>query len=125
MSATVRRYSGSITDMAQDLLNFIGGGWRRSDAAEAIPVTNPATGQLSARAAATAAGEVAAEAQAAATAWPEWRRTPAGERIQYLFRLKSLLEENLPELARTITDECGKTRAESVGELRRGIENVE
>lgn len=45
--------------------------------------------------------------------------------MQYLFKLKQLLESNLEELARTITIENGKTLAESRGELRRAIENVE
>jgi malonate-semialdehyde dehydrogenase (acetylating)/methylmalonate-semialdehyde dehydrogenase len=45
--------------------------------------------------------------------------------VQYLFKLKNLLEENLEDLARTITLECGKTLAESTGEMRRAIENVE
>ena len=36
-----------------------------------------------------------------------------------------LLEEHIDEIARIITNECGKTLAESVGEMRRGIENVE
>jgi len=36
-----------------------------------------------------------------------------------------LLEQNLNGLARTITEESGKTHAESLGELRRAIENVE
>ena len=53
------------------------------------------------------------------------RRTPPGERIQFLFKLKDLLERNVHELARTITQECGKTLAESEGELRAAIENVE
>ncbi|MEX0601233.1 MAG: CoA-acylating methylmalonate-semialdehyde dehydrogenase, partial [Rhodothermales bacterium] len=44
---------------------------------------------------------------------------------QYLFKFKTLLEENLDEIARIITNECGKTYKESAGELRRGIENVE
>jgi malonate-semialdehyde dehydrogenase (acetylating)/methylmalonate-semialdehyde dehydrogenase len=48
-----------------------------------------------------------------------------GERIQPLFRLKLLLEQNIDALARTITIEAGKTYAESVAEIRRGIENVE
>ncbi|HEU5090067.1 MAG TPA: CoA-acylating methylmalonate-semialdehyde dehydrogenase, partial [Roseiflexaceae bacterium] len=64
-------------------------------------------------------------AQAAHTAWQEWRQMPAIERIQYLFRLKQLLEDNYKDIARTITEECGKTLAEAEGELRRGIENVE
>jgi malonate-semialdehyde dehydrogenase (acetylating) / methylmalonate-semialdehyde dehydrogenase len=63
--------------------------------------------------------------RAAAAAFPAWRATPVGDRIQPLFRLKALLERDLDELARTITLECGKTYAESEGELRRGIENVE
>jgi len=50
---------------------------------------------------------------------------PAPDRIQYLFKLKQLLEENLDFLARTCTEECGKTFNESKGELRRAIENVE
>jgi malonate-semialdehyde dehydrogenase (acetylating)/methylmalonate-semialdehyde dehydrogenase len=47
------------------------------------------------------------------------------DRVQPLFHLKQLLEEHLEELARTVTMECGKTLAESRGEMRRAIENVE
>jgi acyl-CoA reductase-like NAD-dependent aldehyde dehydrogenase len=42
------------------------------------------------------------------------RRTPATERVQYLFKLKGLIEAHLDELARSITQECGKTLAEGV-----------
>jgi len=69
--------------------------------------------------------EVDAAAQAAQTAFETWRRTPVTERIQYLFKLKNLLEESYKDIARTLTQECGKTLAEAEGELRRGIENVE
>ena len=58
-------------------------------------------------------------------AWPAWRRTPAGDRIQPLFRLKALLDANFREIAKLVTQECGKTLAEAEGEMRRGIENVE
>ncbi|MCK4900426.1 MAG: CoA-acylating methylmalonate-semialdehyde dehydrogenase, partial [Anaerolineales bacterium] len=54
-----------------------------------------------------------------------WSRTPAAERIQYLFKLKALLEEHFDEISRLITMECGKTLGESRGEMRRAIENVE
>ena len=60
-----------------------------------------------------------------AQALPAWRRTPAQERIQYLFKLKTLLEANLAEIGRTITQESGKTLEEATGEMRRAIENVE
>ena len=54
-----------------------------------------------------------------------WRRTPPEDRIQYLFKLKQLLEDHVEELARICTQENGKTLAESRAELRRAIENVE
>jgi malonate-semialdehyde dehydrogenase (acetylating)/methylmalonate-semialdehyde dehydrogenase len=69
--------------------------------------------------------EVDAAVQAGRAAFKDWRHTPATERVQYLFKVKALLEEHKDELARLITNECGKTYAESVGELQRGIENVE
>jgi malonate-semialdehyde dehydrogenase (acetylating)/methylmalonate-semialdehyde dehydrogenase len=111
--------------MPQQLLNYINGSWHRSDAGDHLHVTNPATAQVIAEAPRTPAAEVAAAVQVAASAFPEWRRTPVTDRIQPLFRLKGLLEANLDDLARTITQECGKTLAESAGEVRRGIENVE
>jgi malonate-semialdehyde dehydrogenase (acetylating)/methylmalonate-semialdehyde dehydrogenase len=71
------------------------------------------------------AADIARAVDAAASAFPEWRRTPPEDRIQYLFRFKQLLEEHFEEIARITTMEHGKTLAESRGELRRGIENVE
>ncbi len=105
--------------------NFIRGAWVEASAREHRPVINPATGETLAQVPLSTAGDVDQAAAAAAAALPEWRRTPPGDRVQYLFKLKGLLEAHLDELARTVTDECGKTYAESVGELRRGIENVE
>jgi malonate-semialdehyde dehydrogenase (acetylating)/methylmalonate-semialdehyde dehydrogenase len=107
------------------LLNYVGGTWQRSHAREHLHVTNPATGVALADVPLSPAQEVDAAVRAAAAAWPGWRRVPATERIQYLFKLKQRLEEALPSLARTITEECGKTLAEAEGEMRRGIENVE
>jgi len=111
--------------MLKRLGNFVDGTWRASRAGEALKVLNPASGQALAEVPLSPAEEVGAAAAAAEKAHEDWRRTPEGERIQPLFRLKTLLEQNLDDLARTVTDECGKTFAESVGELRRAIENVE
>ncbi|MFN3309248.1 MAG: CoA-acylating methylmalonate-semialdehyde dehydrogenase, partial [Anaerolineales bacterium] len=69
--------------------------------------------------------EVNEAAQAAQKALTSWRETPPGDRIQYLFKLKNLLEENFEDLSRQITMECGKTIVEARGEMRRAIENVE
>ena len=73
----------------------------------------------------SAAHDLDAAVEAATAAFREWRNTPVEDRIQPLFRLKALMDERLGELARVITEENGKTLAESVGELKRAIENVE
>ncbi|MEX2542138.1 MAG: CoA-acylating methylmalonate-semialdehyde dehydrogenase [Trueperaceae bacterium] len=108
-----------------ELLNYIGGTWKRTATGEYGPVHNPARGEVIARVPLSAANEVDEAVQRAVEAFPGWRDTPVVDRIQHLFRLKSLLDDHLDEFGRTVTDECGKTYKESVGELRRGIENVE
>jgi malonate-semialdehyde dehydrogenase (acetylating)/methylmalonate-semialdehyde dehydrogenase len=105
--------------------NFINGRWVESRASEWLDVTNPATGETIAQTPLSSAAEVASAVEAAATAYPEWRRTPPEDRIQPLFKLKQLLEDHIDELGRIITQENGKTFAEGKAELRRAIENVE
>lgn len=111
--------------MVTRLQNFINGQWKASEASEFLTILNPATQEPLAEVPLSSAAEVGEAAAAAQHAFIEWRRTPVGDRIQYLFKLKNLLEENIDALARICTDECGKTKAESIGELRRGIENIE
>jgi malonate-semialdehyde dehydrogenase (acetylating) / methylmalonate-semialdehyde dehydrogenase len=110
---------------ATQLENYVGGAWSLEHTEANLPVMNPAKGEEIARVPLSPAAEVDRAVGAAAKAFDAWRRTPAGDRIQPLFKLKTLLEDNLDDLARTITNECGKTYGESVGELRRAIENVE
>ena len=107
------------------LKNFVGGKWEPASAASVIAVRNPATGDVLAEAPLSGAADVAKAVAAASKALQGWRRTPAGDRIQPLFRLKALLDANFTEIAKLVTQECGKTLAESEGELKRGIENVE
>ena len=108
-----------------EILNYINGEWVKSTSTESVDIINPATGDVLARTPLSGATDVDAAATAAAAALPGWRRTPAQERVQYLFKLKFLLEDHLDEIARTITNECGKTYEEAVAEMRRAIENVE
>ncbi len=106
------------------LANHIAADWVESNGA-CQEVKNPATGEVLASVPLSDAALVDQAARAARAAFREWRQVPAGERIQFLFKLKAVLEESFEELARTITCECGKTLEESRGELRRAIENVE
>ena len=107
------------------LPNYINGRWQQATTTEWLDVSNPATGELIAQVPISTDADVTAAVDAAAAAYPEWRRTPPEDRIQPLFKLKQLLEEHIDELGRIITQENGKTLSEAKGELRRAIENVE
>src|SRR5271166_7165826 len=117
--------SSAVSTAAQELQNYVNAGWRKTSATAFFDVSNPATNEIVARTPASTKADVDAAVQSAADAFPAWRRTPPGERIQYLFKLKYLLDEHIDELARLITLENGKTFGEAKAELRRGIENVE
>ena len=107
------------------LTNYINGQWAESHASEWRDVVNPATGELLASVPLADAADVNQAVEAAAAAFPEWRRTPPEDRIQPLFKLKMLLEEHIDDIARIITLENGKTFGEAKAEMRRAIENVE
>jgi malonate-semialdehyde dehydrogenase (acetylating)/methylmalonate-semialdehyde dehydrogenase len=107
------------------LRNFIAGEWIAAEASETLPVRNPATGEVLDQVPLSSAEDAGRAVAAAAAAFPDWRHTPAVDRVQYLFKLKALMEDHFEDLARSITLENGKTLAESRGEMRRAIENVE
>ena len=111
--------------MATTLKNYIAGDWKKSQNADMLTVDNPATQDTLAYVPIGESSDVDTVVQAAKEAFPAWRNTPANERVQYLFKLKHLLEENIEDIAKTITIESGKTYKESIGEMRRAIENVE
>lgn len=107
------------------IANYIGGRWVASESEARLNVVNPATGGVLGQVPAGTPSDVDRAVEAAAAAFPAWRRTPPEDRIQYLFKLKNLLEEQIEEIAKICTMENGKTLGESRAELRRAIENVE
>lgn len=109
----------------EKLKNYINGQWVDSHSGEFLPVVNPATQEVLAQVPFGTGLDVADAAAAAKTGFQEWRNTPVSKRVQYLFKLKTLLEDNLDDIARTITLESGKTFLEAKAEMIRAIENVE
>ncbi len=91
----------------------------------AEPVTNPATGQVIRQVEMADQKTVEQAIAAAEAAFPAWRATPPAKRARIMFRFKQLLEERADEICRMLTEEHGKVFADSMGELQRGIENVE
>ena len=106
-------------------VNCIGGRWLNGGLSETARIVNPATSEELESVPLAGAEDANAAVEAAAAAFPAWRRTPPQERIQYLFKFRRLLEENFDEIARITTLENGKTLAEARAELQRGVENVE
>ena len=119
MMSTISIAQGSV------VLNYIGGKWEKSGATGIIDVINPATKEVLGHVPMSGTAEVEAAVRAAEGVMHEWRTTPPGDRVQYLFGIKQILEDNINEIARTLVMENGKTLAEAKGELRRAIENVE
>ncbi len=105
--------------------HYIDGQWVESNAREWSEIVNPATGESLGKVPLSDAGEVTKAIDAAAAAYPAWRRTPPEDRIQPLFKLKQLLEEHVDDISRLVTQENGKTFTEAKAEMRRAIENVE
>src|SRR6476659_4072655 len=100
----------TVLEQSSNILpNFIAGEWMRSGSPDLVDVFNPATSEILAKVPLARAEDVGAAVDAAAAAFPGWRRTPPQERIQYLFRFKRLLEQHGDEIARLTTQENGKT----------------
>ncbi len=109
------------------LKNYIDGSWIASNEKTTIDVVNPANQEILAKVpyGQKTALDVEIAVAAASKALEEWRDIPVMRRVQPLYKLKQLIEENVVEIARLITLECGKSYAESLGEMQRGIENIE
>ncbi len=88
-------------------------------------VTNPATGETISEVGFAGAEDVDRAVAAAKTASVEWRSTPLSRRAEVMFQLRDLIVRNRSRLAEIITLENGKTIADALGEVARGLENVE
>ena len=88
-------------------------------------VFNPATGKAEKRVLLADKLTVEQAIASAQAAFPAWRNTPALKRARVMGNLKVLLEQHADELCALVTAEHGKVLGDSLGELQRGIENVE
>jgi malonate-semialdehyde dehydrogenase (acetylating)/methylmalonate-semialdehyde dehydrogenase len=89
------------------------------------PVYNPATGELAREVDFASVEEVNAAVAAARDAFPSWRATSLSKRTDILFRIRNLVEQHREEIAAHLTREHGKVRTDALGEVQRGIENLE
>src|SRR5688572_12665856 len=109
----------------EQIANAIAGRAAPSSSGRFSPVFNPATGEQTAELGLSNAAEVDRAVQAAKAAAPAWGRTAPLKRARLMFKFKELLDHNAPDVARAISREHGKTHADALGEVARGIEVVE
>lgn len=111
--------------MAKRLKYLVGGEWLDTESGVYYEITNSSTGEVMAEAPRCTAAEVDSAVAAAAAAFPAWRDTPVTQRAQVMFRLKTLLEAELHDLAVLLSTEMGKTYGEARGDVLKAIEVVE
>ncbi|MDK3991862.1 CoA-acylating methylmalonate-semialdehyde dehydrogenase [Staphylococcus pseudintermedius] len=111
--------------MVELLKNYIGGKWIESKSEEKIEVLNPATKEVIAYVPVSTREELDETAKVAQEAFLKWREVAVPKRARILFKFQQLLIENKETLANIITQENGKNTQEALGEVQRGIENVE
>ena len=110
---------------APALCHIIGGEPVAAPHASMLDVTDPSTGEAIARVPMGGAADVDAAVKAAAKAQKDWARVPLKDRIQVMFRLKTLIEERMDHLASIVTRENGKLAGEAKGEIARAVECIE
>ena len=89
------------------------------------PVYDPATGEQSAAVDLASVDEVDRAIAVAEAAAPEWRATSLSKRAEILFRMRELVDANRKEIAAFLTAEHGKVPSDALGEVARGLENIE
>ncbi|MCO7230935.1 MULTISPECIES: CoA-acylating methylmalonate-semialdehyde dehydrogenase [unclassified Cobetia] len=90
-----------------------------------LDVLNPATAQAVRRLPLADAAIMQRAIETASDALPAWRAMPPAKRAQVMYRFKTLLERDAQEICALISEEHGKVLDDAMGELKRGIENVE
>jgi malonate-semialdehyde dehydrogenase (acetylating)/methylmalonate-semialdehyde dehydrogenase len=105
--------------------HWIAGARAASKSGRSGTVWNPATGRAQALVAFASAEEVDQAVAAAKAAFPGWRATALSRRAETMFKLRDLIDTNRRRIAEALTLEHGKTTADAMGEVARGLENIE
>ncbi|WP_018932328.1 alpha-ketoglutaric semialdehyde dehydrogenase GucD [Gracilibacillus lacisalsi] len=104
-------------------LNYIGGEWKETVSGEVLESYNPANkNEVVGSVQSSTRSEVDEAVAQAKKAQKSWRKLAGAERGNYLYKAAAILEENLEEIATTMTKEMGKSLPEAKGETTRGIQ---
>jgi malonate-semialdehyde dehydrogenase (acetylating)/methylmalonate-semialdehyde dehydrogenase len=123
-SVAEQRASGTSEELGR-VSHWIDGRVVEGTSGRRGPVFDPATGRQRKWVDFASGDEVDAAVSAAARAFPAWRATSLSKRTEILFRIRNLVEEHRREIAGLLTAEHGKVPSDALGEVARGLENLE
>jgi len=118
----------AIADVAigiKSVNHWIGGKLIASSSGRSGTVWNPATGEVQAKVDFASVEEVDRAVDIAKRAFADWRATALSRRAEIMFKLRELVDANRRRIAEMITLEHGKTLPDAIGEVSRGLENIE
>jgi malonate-semialdehyde dehydrogenase (acetylating)/methylmalonate-semialdehyde dehydrogenase len=105
--------------------HWIAGRSFESTSGRSGPVYNPATGEIAREVDFASVEEVDAAVAAAKAAFPGWRATSLSKRTDILFKIRNLVDIHRKDIAAFLTAEHGKVPSDALGEIARGLENLE
>jgi malonate-semialdehyde dehydrogenase (acetylating) / methylmalonate-semialdehyde dehydrogenase len=111
--------------MTTKIGHWIGGKAVAGKSGRTSPVYNPATGEVTGEVQLANIKEMDEAVAAAKAAFPAWRATSLSRRSEIMFHFRELIDANRKEIATIVSSEHGKVVSDAMGELARGLENVE
>ncbi|MGB5759129.1 MAG: CoA-acylating methylmalonate-semialdehyde dehydrogenase [Acidimicrobiales bacterium] len=105
--------------------HLVGGEVIEGTSGRTSAVYNPATGRQTGELSLASAAEVDSAIATAAAAFQEWRHSSLAQRTKLMFAYRDLVDRNADEIARRLTAEHGKVKSDALGEVARGLENIE
>lgn len=109
----------------EQIQHLINGQKVASTSGRTSPVYNPATGEQTGELGLASVEEVDNAVAVAQAAFLEWRNFSVAKRTKLMFNFRNLVEQNAEEIARRLTAEHGKVLSDAMGEVARGLENIE
>ena len=109
----------------ETIQHFVDGAALPCESGRSHPVFNPATGEQTAQVGLASVDEVDTAVASSAAAFEDWRHTSLAARTKLMHSFRNLVEANAVEIAARLTAEHGKVRSDALGEVARGLENIE
>ncbi|KAA0098643.1 methylmalonate-semialdehyde dehydrogenase (CoA acylating) [Mycolicibacterium sp. P1-18] len=111
--------------MTTQIPHFVDGRRVEGQSGRTADVLNPSTGEVQAQVPMASTAEVDSAVEIAVAAQREWAAWNPQRRARVMMKFVALVNEHADELAELLSLEHGKTVADSLGDIQRGVEVIE